>query len=76
MAESRLTRAIDETRERWNPELKQCQDALLDKTVGKPVRQPYLLARMIVEYDYLLVEAGKELRKPLRRIGNDGRKTS
>ena len=49
-----LSELISELRERWRVELKECQDALLDP----PRAKPNPLDRMIVEYDYLLVEAG------------------
>ena len=44
---------ITALRERWRIELKECQDSLLDP----PKAIPNPLDRMVVEYDYLLVEA-------------------
>ena len=54
-----LVNIIDETRTRWATEIKECQDALLDT----PKAKPNILDRLVVEFDYLLIEARNAIRK-------------
>lgn len=53
----KIIRLIDETRERWRIELKECRDALLNP----PQAKPNPLDRLAVELDYLLVEAKRAI---------------
>ena len=53
----KIIRLIDETRKRWRIELQECRDALLSPKKAKP--NP--LDRMVVEFDYLLVEARRAI---------------
>ena len=55
---------ITALRERWRIELKECQDSLLDP----PKAIPNPLDRMVVEYDYLLVETQLILKENARLI--------
>lgn len=51
---SKLNAEVERLRERWNIELKQAQDEVID---DKPRLYKKSLARALVEFDYLLVEA-------------------
>lgn len=55
----KLNGLIYELRKRWEVELKECRDALLDQ----PKAKPNPLDRAVVEYDYLLVEASRVIAK-------------
>lgn len=54
---------IDETREKWVEELKDCRESLLNH---HPIHVPNPLDRLVVELDYLLVEAKLALNTTLK----------
>ncbi len=54
----KLIDRIDETRELWSSELKVCRSDL-----DNPVRLQHAVSRLVVEFDYLLVEARAALKQ-------------
>jgi len=55
----KFIKTIKETLDKWEPELKECRDALIDPPISPP-NVPY---RMVVELDFLLFEAMRYMEK-------------
>jgi len=53
----KLSENIDGTLARWQVEIQECREAMLDP----PKAKPNILDRLVVEMDYLLVEASKRI---------------